>query len=89
MGQLYMQRFEFRGAISKPEYDAGWAVANEVMAKTGNWGNVKSGVKHLRGFLTAWGATARSRLRTRKRSPSTSNSTSRTTATWRRSDSIP
>jgi hypothetical protein len=58
MGQLYMQRFEYRGAISKSEYDAAWAVANDVMGKTGNWGSVKSGVKHLRAFLTGWGGYA-------------------------------
>ena len=55
MGQLYMQRFEYRGAISKSEYDAAWAVANDVMTKTGNWGGVKSGIKHLSAFLTGWG----------------------------------
>ena len=55
MGQLYMQRFEYRGAISKSEYDAAWAVANDVMTKTGNCGGVKSGIKHLRAFLTGWG----------------------------------
>ena len=58
MGQLYMQRFEYRGAISKSEYDAAWTVANDVMAKTGNWGGVKSGIKHLRAFLTGWGGYA-------------------------------
>ncbi len=55
MGQLYLQRFEYRGAIDKASFDATWATANETMAKTGNWGGVKEGVKHLHGFGTAFG----------------------------------
>jgi hypothetical protein len=58
MGQIYLQRFEYRGAIDKAAFDANWAVANEALAKTGNWGNVEKGVKHLRGFGTAWGGYA-------------------------------
>ena len=41
MGQLYLQRFEYRGAIGKKAFDKAWGIANEAMAKTGNWGNVK------------------------------------------------
>ena len=55
MSQIYLQRFEYRGAISKTEFDAAWGIANEAMARTGNWGNVESGVKHLHGYGTAWG----------------------------------
>ena len=55
MAQLYMQRFEYRGAITKEEYDKAWAVANDVMAKTGNWGGVEKGIKHLHAYSTAWG----------------------------------
>jgi hypothetical protein len=50
-----MQRFEYRGAIDKAGFDATWGVANEVMAKTGNWGGVKNGIKHLHAYGTAWG----------------------------------
>jgi hypothetical protein len=50
-----MQRFEYRGAIDKAGFDAAWGVANEVMAKTGNWGGVKNGIKHLHAYGTAWG----------------------------------
>jgi hypothetical protein len=28
MGQLYMQRFEYRGAISKSEFDEAWRCCN-------------------------------------------------------------
>ena len=55
MAQTYLQRFEYRGAIDKAEFDAVWAIANEAMAKTGNWGNVESGVKHVHAYGTAWG----------------------------------
>ena len=58
MSQLYVQRFEYRGAIDKAEYDKAWAVANEVMALSGNWGGVKKGIKHLGGYGTAWGGYA-------------------------------
>ena len=55
MGQLYLQRFEYRGAIDKSAFDKTWAVANETMAKTGNWGGVKKGVTHLHAYGTAFG----------------------------------
>lgn len=58
MGQLYMQRFEYRGGISKTEYDAAWGIANDVMARTGNWGGVRAGLKHLHAFGTSWGGYA-------------------------------
>ena len=58
MGQLYLQRFEYRGSFDRETYDATWAIGNEAMARTGNWGNVESGVKHLRAFGTAFGGYA-------------------------------
>ncbi len=58
MGQLYMQRFEYRGGIDKAQFDAAWSVGNDAMAKTGNWGGVENGIKHLHAFGTAWGGYA-------------------------------
>ena len=58
MSQLYLQRFEYRGAIDKASFDAAWGIANEAMARNGNWGNVQTGVKHLNGYGTAWGGYA-------------------------------
>ncbi len=58
MGQIYLQRFEYRGAIDKAAFDAAWAVANETFAKTRNWGGVESGVKHIQGYGTASGGYA-------------------------------
>ena len=36
MGQVYLQRFEYRGAVDKSAFDKAWDVANETFAKTGN-----------------------------------------------------
>ena len=58
MGQIYLQHFEYRGAIDKSAFDAAWAIANEAMAKTGNWGGVEEGVKHLHAYGTAAGGYA-------------------------------
>ena len=58
MGQVYLQRFEYRGAIDKAAFDAAWDVANDTLAKTGNWGGVKSGVRHIHGYGTALGGYA-------------------------------
>lgn len=58
MGQLYLQRFEYRGAIDKSLFDRTWGIANEAMAKTGNWGNVEKGVKHVHAYGTGWGGYA-------------------------------
>nr|ADI23183.1 hypothetical protein [uncultured Gemmatimonadales bacterium HF0770_11C06] len=49
MSQLYLQRFEYRGAIDKSAYDAAWGIANEAIARTGNWGTVQNGLKHIHG----------------------------------------
>ena len=32
MSQIYLQRFEYRGAIDRAVFDATWGIANEVMA---------------------------------------------------------
>lgn len=33
----------------------GVALANQAMARTGDWGNVEQGVKHLHAYGTGWG----------------------------------
>jgi len=48
MGQLYMQRFEYRGAVSKSEFDEAWSGALKAFAKSGNWGGVETGVRHVK-----------------------------------------
>lgn len=58
MGQIYMQRFEYRGAIDRSALDDAWAIANEVKAETGNWGSVEKGIKQLHSWATAWGGYA-------------------------------
>src|SRR5438034_5472710 len=58
MSQIYLQRFEYRGAIDRAVFDATWGIAHEAMAKTGNWGGVKTGIKHLHGYGTSWGGFA-------------------------------
>ncbi len=58
MSQLFLQRFEYREAIDKSAYDAAWGIANEAMARTGNWGTVQNGLKHIHGYGTAFGAYA-------------------------------
>jgi hypothetical protein len=55
MGQLYIQRFEYRGAISKTEFDQAWSGALQTLAKSGNWGGVEKGVRHLKNYGTGWG----------------------------------
>jgi len=58
MSQIYLQRFEYRGAIDRGVFDATWGIAHEAMAKTGNWGGVTKGIKHLHGYGTSWGGFA-------------------------------
>jgi hypothetical protein len=58
MGQLYLQRFENWGAVSKDDFDKTWGVALQTFAKTGNWGGVEKGVKHIRTYGTSWGGYA-------------------------------
>jgi hypothetical protein len=55
MGQLYLQRFEYRGAIDKAAFDEAWRLGLEAFAKSGNWGGVGKGVKHIHTYGTAWG----------------------------------
>jgi hypothetical protein len=55
MGQLYMQKFENLGAVSKTEFDQAWGVALQTFATTGNWGGVPKGVRHLKTYGTSWG----------------------------------
>ena len=55
MGQIYLQRFEYRGSVSKTEFDKAWGVALDTLARTGNFGGVGKGLKHIRTYGTAWG----------------------------------
>ena len=55
MGQIYLQRFEYRGAVDKAAFDSAWTVANETFARTGNWGGVEKGIKHVQAYGTANG----------------------------------
>ena len=54
MSQQYNQKFEYRSA-AKSEFDQAWTVALQTFAKSGNWGGVEKGVRHLKTFGTAWG----------------------------------
>jgi hypothetical protein len=54
MSQLYLHCYKYRGGI-KSEYDKAWAVANEVMAKCGNYGEVESGLRQLKNYGTGRG----------------------------------
>jgi hypothetical protein len=58
MGQVYVQRFEYRGASSKSEFDQAWSVALQTFAKCGNFGGVETGVRHIKTYGTAWGGYA-------------------------------
>lgn len=58
MSQYYLQRFEYRGFIDKKTFDAVWEIGHKAMRKTGNWGNVKKGIKHHHAFGTAFGGYA-------------------------------
>ena len=58
MGQLYLQRFEYRGAVDKSEFDKAWGNGLEAFAKAGNWGGVEKGIKHIHTYGTAWGGYA-------------------------------
>ena len=57
MGQLYMQRFENWGAVGKGDFDQTWGVARQTFAKSGNWGGVEKGVRHIRPTEQAGAAT--------------------------------
>ena len=58
MGQIYLQRFEYTGPVSKADFDEVWGVALQTFARSGNWGGVEGGVTHLRGYGTGWGGYA-------------------------------
>jgi hypothetical protein len=58
LSQLYFQRFEYRGAISKAEFDQAWEAALRTSAKCGNWGGVERGLRHIKTYGTAWGGCA-------------------------------
>lgn len=38
MGQLYLQRFEYMGPVSKADFEQTWGEALQAFARTGNWG---------------------------------------------------
>ena len=51
MSQLYLQRFEYRGAIGKAEFDQAWGAALQTFARCGNWEGPRAapqfcGLKH-------------------------------------------
>jgi len=54
MGQVYLHTYRYKGVL-KSEVDHAWGAALEAFAKTGNYGNVESGVRHLKGWGTGWG----------------------------------
>src|SRR5438093_13766730 len=53
-----MQHVVKRGEIDRDVFGATCGIAHDVMAKTGNWGGVKKGIKHLHGYGTSWGGFA-------------------------------
>jgi hypothetical protein len=55
MGQLYLQRFAYRDGAGKAEIDQAWAEAFRTFAKSGNWGGVETGVRHVQTYGTGWG----------------------------------
>ena len=55
MGQLYIQLFRNQGEVAKDVFNKEWGVALEAFAKSGNWGAVDKGVKHLGTYGTSWG----------------------------------
>lgn len=58
MGQLYLQRFEYMGPVSKAEFEGAWGEALQAFARSGNWGGVEKGVRHIRTYGTGWGGYA-------------------------------
>lgn len=55
MGQLYILKFEAWSAISRFEFDKTWSISVEAVAKSGNWGGVEKGIRHIGAYGTAWG----------------------------------
>jgi len=58
MGQLYLQRFEYMGPIGKADFEQTWGEALQTFARTGNWGGVDKGVRHVHTYGTGWGGYA-------------------------------
>jgi hypothetical protein len=54
MGQVYLHTYKYKGVL-KSEIDQAWGTALEAFAKTGNFGNAESGVRHLKGWGTGFG----------------------------------
>ena len=54
MNQLYVQRFQSKNP-DQEAFDKCWEIANEAFSKTGNWGNVASGIKTHLALVTVWG----------------------------------
>lgn len=57
MAQLYLQRFAYLGS-TKAEFDGAWEIPLQSFAKSGNWGGVEEGVRHIKTYGTAWGGYA-------------------------------
>jgi hypothetical protein len=55
MGQMYLQRYAYRDGAGKAEIDQAWAEAFKTFAKSGNWGGVEAGVRHIQTYGTGWG----------------------------------
>jgi hypothetical protein len=55
MGQLYILKFEAWSAISRFEFDKTWSTSIEAVGKSGNWGGVDKGIRHIGAYGTAWG----------------------------------
>ena len=58
MGQVYLQRFCYAEGVTKAELDQAWGEAFKAFARSGNWGDVDSGVKHHQSYGTGWGGYA-------------------------------
>jgi hypothetical protein len=58
MGQMYLQRYAYRDGAGKAEIDQAWAEAFKTFAKSGNWGGVETGVRHIQTYGTGWAATS-------------------------------
>jgi hypothetical protein len=86
MGQLYLQRYEYR-AVNKSELDQAWTAALEAFARTGNFGGVESGVRTSRVTERVGAAMSCSRSTIPRHLPAISFTTTRITAMWRTSHS--
>ena len=58
MGQKYLQRFVYSEGVTKPALDDAWGEAFKAFARSGNWGDVDSGVVHHQTYGTGWGGYA-------------------------------